>query len=57
MTTVEMAPGKAHRDMYIDSGVMQEQIKARTAILSGGVPGTVAGLFESAKSGKLSFDK
>jgi gamma-glutamyltranspeptidase/glutathione hydrolase len=53
----EKAPGKAHRDMYIDSGGVARTDKSQDGHLSGGVPGTVAGLFESAKYGKLSFDK
>lgn len=53
----EMAPGKAHRDMYIDPDGQARTDKSQEGHLSGGVPGTVAGLFESAKYGKLSFDK
>jgi gamma-glutamyltranspeptidase/glutathione hydrolase len=53
----EMASGKAHRDMYIDSSGEARTDKSQDGHLSGGVPGTVAGLFESAKYGKLSFDK
>lgn len=52
----EMAPGKAHRDMYIDSTGEARTDKSQDGHLSGGVPGTVAGLFESAKYAKLSFD-
>lgn len=53
----EMAPGTAHRDMYID-----ENGKARTDLsqlghLSAGVPGTVAGLVASHQYGKLPFEK
>jgi gamma-glutamyltranspeptidase/glutathione hydrolase len=53
----EMAPGKAHRDMYIDSSGEARTDKSQDGHLSGGVPGTVAGLFASAKYAKLSFDK
>ena len=53
----EKAPGKAHRDMYIDSTGVARTDKSQDGHLSGGVPGTVAGLFESAKYGKLPFDK
>lgn len=53
----EIAPGKAHRDMYIDSTGEARTDKSQDGHLSGGVPGTVAGLFESAKYAKLSFDK
>src|SRR5207342_704997 len=53
----EMAPGKAHRDMYIDSAGVARTDKSQDGHLASGVPGTIAGLFESAKHGKLSFDK
>lgn len=53
----EMAPGKAHRDMYIDSTGEARTDKSQNGHLSSGVPGTVAGLFASAKYGKLSFKK
>ncbi|MBL7739311.1 MAG: gamma-glutamyltransferase [Chitinophagaceae bacterium] len=53
----EMAPGKAHRDLYIDSSGEARTDKSQNGHLSGGVPGTVAGLFESAKYGKLPFAK
>lgn len=53
----EMAPGKAHRDLYIDSTGEARTDKSQDGHLSSGVPGTVAGLFESAKYGKLPFDK
>ena len=52
----EMAPGKASRDMYIDSSGIARTDKSQDGHLSSGVPGTVAGLFASAKYGKLSFD-
>jgi len=53
----EMAPGNAHRDMYIDSMGVARTDKSQDGHLASGVPGTIAGLFESAKHGKLSFDK
>ena len=53
----EMAPGKAHRDMYIDSTGEARTDKSQDGHLASGVPGTVAGLFASAKYAKLSFDK
>ena len=53
----EMAPGKAHRDLYIDADGKARTDKSQDGHLSSGVPGTVAGLFESAKYAKLSFDK
>jgi gamma-glutamyltranspeptidase/glutathione hydrolase len=53
----EMAPGKATRDMYVDSAGVARTDKSQDGHLASGVPGTVAGLFESAKYGKLSFDK
>lgn len=53
----EMAPGKAHRDMYIDSTGQTRMDKSQNGHLSSGVPGTVAGLFASAKYAKLPFAK
>ncbi|MGZ8557709.1 MAG: gamma-glutamyltransferase [Chitinophagaceae bacterium] len=53
----EMAPGEAHRDMYIDSTGEARTDKSQDGHLSSGIPGTVAGLFASAKYAKLSFDK
>jgi len=53
----EMAPGKATRDMYVDQSGIAQTDKSQDGHLSSGVPGTIAGLFESAKYGKLSFDK
>src|SRR5213078_3288951 len=43
----ETAPGKANRDMYIDSNGKARTDKSQDGDLSGGVPGTVAGLFAS----------
>ncbi|MCG2617297.1 gamma-glutamyltransferase [Terrimonas sp. NA20] len=53
----EAAPGAAHRDMYIDSAGNPRTDKSQNGHLASGVPGTVAGLFESAAYGKLSFRK
>ena len=53
----EMAPGKANRDMYIDSSGVARTDKSQDGQLASGVPGTVAGLFESAKYARLSFAK
>ena len=53
----EKAPGNAHRDMYLSqTGEPQLQL-SQNGHLSSGVPGTVAGLFESSKYATLSFDK
>lgn len=51
----EMAPGKAHRDMYLDEKGAPDFEKSQNGHLSAGVPGTVAGLFESMKYAKLNF--
>jgi gamma-glutamyltranspeptidase/glutathione hydrolase len=53
----EMAPGKAHRDMYIDPDGKARTDKSQDGQLSGGVPGTVAGLYASYKYAKLPFEK
>lgn len=49
----EMAPSKAHRDMYVDENGNAQTEKSQNGHLSAGVPGTVAGLFESLKYAKL----
>jgi gamma-glutamyltranspeptidase/glutathione hydrolase len=51
----EMAPSKAHRDMYLDAAGNAQTDKSQDGHLSSGVPGTVAGLFASAQYAKLSF--
>ncbi|GAC1422433.1 MAG: gamma-glutamyltransferase [Flavisolibacter sp.] len=51
----EIAPGSARRDMYLDA---QGNVSGGLSInghLSSGVPGTIAGLFESMNYAKLSF--
>ncbi len=53
----ETAPGKAHRDMYLDSSGEARTDKSQDGHLSSGVPGTVAGLFAASKFAKLPFDK
>jgi gamma-glutamyltranspeptidase/glutathione hydrolase len=53
----EMAPSAAKRDMYVDADGKARTDKSQLGHLSGGVPGTVAGLFESHKYGKLPFSK
>ncbi len=53
----EKAPGKAHRDMYIDADGKARTDKSQIGQLSSGVPGTVAGLFASYKYAKLPFKK
>lgn len=53
----ETAPSSAQRDMYLDENGNVVSGKSLNGHLSGGVPGTVAGLFEAAQYGKLSFKK
>jgi len=53
----EKAPGKANRDMYLDSDGKPQFQNSQNGHLSAGVPGTIAGLFESMKYAKLSFNK
>ncbi len=50
----EKAPKAATRDMYLDS-LGNATDKSRIGHLAVGVPGTVAGLFEAHKDGKLDF--
>ena len=51
----EMAPAASHRDMYLDASGNVVAGKSLNGHLASGVPGTVAGLFESAKYAKLPF--
>jgi gamma-glutamyltranspeptidase / glutathione hydrolase len=51
----EKAPGKAHRDMYLDGDGNAQLALSQDGHLAAGVPGTVAGLFASHKYGKLPF--
>lgn len=53
----ETAPLHADRDMYLDEKGNVEAGKSINGHFSSGVPGTIAGLFASAKYGKLSFAK
>lgn len=43
----EMAPARAHRDLYLDKDGNVDKAKARFSHASVGVPGTVAGLIEA----------
>ena len=52
----EMAPKKAHRDMFLDKDGDVDNKKARFSHLSSGVPGTVAGLsYALEKYGTMSW--
>jgi gamma-glutamyltranspeptidase/glutathione hydrolase len=53
----EMAPGNAHRDMYLNKNGDPLFEKSQEGHLSSGVPGTVAGLFASYQYAKLPFEK
>ena len=53
----EKAPAKAHRDMYLDQNGNAQTALSQNGHLAAGVPGTVAGLFASAKYGKLPFQQ
>ena len=51
----EVAPLKAHKNMYVDAnGKLQPQL-SKEGRLSCGVPGTIAGIFEMYKYAKLPF--
>jgi gamma-glutamyltranspeptidase/glutathione hydrolase len=49
----EKAPSGASKDMYLDSAGKALTEKSQNGHLAAGVPGTVAGLFASAKYGRL----
>jgi gamma-glutamyltranspeptidase / glutathione hydrolase len=49
----EKAPSAASKDMYLDSAGNALPDKSQNGHLAAGVPGTVAGLFASAKYGRL----
>lgn len=51
----EKAPGLAHRDMYIDPDGTARTDKSQDGHLAAGVPGSVAGIFESYRYAKLPF--
>jgi gamma-glutamyltranspeptidase/glutathione hydrolase len=53
----EMAPGKAFRDMYLDSNGNPQMNLSQNSPLASGVPGSVAGMFECMKYAKLPFNK
>jgi len=53
----EMAPAAAHRDMYLDAQGNVIPLKSTRGHLSSGVPGTVAGIFESLKYARLPLKK
>ena len=53
----EMAPGKASRDMYLDSNGNPQMNLSQESPLASGVPGSVAGIFECMKYAKLPFKK
>lgn len=52
----EMAPAKAHRDMYLDSKGNAIADKSLNGHLSSGVPGTVAGLFAAHRYARLPME-
>lgn len=51
----ETAPGRSSRDMYLDSAGNPVTDLSREGFLASGVPGTVAGLFETYKYARLPF--
>lgn len=51
----ETAPAKASRDMYLDKEGNPQNNLSEAGHLSAGIPGTVAGLFATAKYAKLPF--
>lgn len=53
----ETAPSLARRDMYLDANGNVIEGKSINGHLAAGVPGTVAGLFETMKYAKLPFAK
>lgn len=53
----EKAPGKAFRDMYLDSAGNPLLNLSQDGHLASGVPGSVAGMFAMAKYAKLPFKK
>ncbi len=53
----EKAPGKAHRDMYLDPDGTPRTDKSMYGHLASGVPGSVAGIFEAYQYAKLPFEK
>ena len=53
----EKAPGKASRNMYLDSNGNAHTNLSQNGHLSAGVPGTIAGIFAELKYAKLPFRK
>ena len=53
----EKAPGSANRNMYIEADGTANTDKSQYGHLASGVPGTVAGIFESHRYGKLPMAK
>lgn len=53
----EKAPAKSTRDMYLDSAGNPLMHLSQDGHLAAGVPGTIAGLFESLKYARLPFAK
>lgn len=53
----EKAPGKAHRDMYLDASGNAQLSKSQHGHLAAGVPGAVAGIFATYKYARLPFKK
>ena len=51
----EKAPAAAHRDMYLDSAGKPRLDLSQNGHLASGVPGTVAGLVQSHRHGRLPF--
>jgi gamma-glutamyltranspeptidase/glutathione hydrolase len=51
----ETAPGAAHRNMYLDAAGNVQAEKSLNGHLSSGVPGTVAGLFQSSSMQRFLF--
>ncbi|MBO9593575.1 MAG: gamma-glutamyltransferase [Niabella sp.] len=52
----EMAPAKAHRDMYLDDNGNAVAEKSLNGHLSSGVPGTVAGLYAAHRYARLPME-
>ena len=51
----EKAPGKSHRDMYLDTAGNAQLSLSQQGHLAAGVPGTIAGLFTAHKYARLPF--
>ncbi len=53
----EKAPGKAHRDMYLDENGDADLNRSQNGGLASGVPGSVAGLFKMHEYAQLPMEK